>query len=63
MAYTSDYAQKAMSKHGGGQKAGEKERKLRSKATAATMAGKEKKAERLTKKANKKMKKMGGGSY
>jgi len=52
MGYTSEYAKDMLSEHGGGGNL-KKERKLRMKATRATLAGKDKRAKRLAKRANK----------
>jgi len=56
MGYTSEYAKDMLSEHGGNIKKGgnlKKERELRRRATKATLAGKDKRAKRLAKRANK----------
>lgn len=60
MGYTSEYAKNALNKHGKTkeQRLMEKERKFRSSATKATLYGEDKKASRLTKRANRSMKRL-----
>lgn len=55
MGYTSEYAQSMLEKHGNKDKNLKKERRLRRKATKATLRGREQRAKRLTKRANKQL--------